>query len=480
MRFRLTAERAITGAALLLVLLLLFLFPYSHPHTDDFSYNQFLQDRGFLNASVYVFTHNGGRFLATALLFLSPLKTQDIGAYSLLTATLFLGFIAASILFSSIVGGRKNVVLLTSFFLLSYLSFLPNLHELIYWLAGSATYLSAAILLLTLSSLHLLLVQEKYERVMMLWLLAALNTICICGCSEGGLLLAAIPGLLHVLWLRSHNRSIRKALVLNACWLSAALFVLMAPGSLHRHSLTPFSGNILLAVTGGVYATIIWLLQWALPLAGINIAYRILIAPRLRERSQTLSVLLSPKRVMFAGLAIYTGCQIVAVWMSGSMPEPRFENLLFLFVLVCNLLVIQIWANGKAIQNDKRAAWALALIIVAFLILPQNFSRVCKDIFSGSAARFDEQTRQRYRLLAIHGDSIIKVPAISANPTILYYPALACDSIPDKKDVPRLAMAEYFGKKWIYEYPCRPEKQESFIKVWLKQKRKDWFSGNQP
>jgi hypothetical protein len=480
MRFRLTAERAITGAALVMVLLLLFLFPFSHPHTDDFSYNQFLQDRGYWNASVYVFTHNGGRFLATALLFLSPLSKHQIGAYPLLTATLFTAFIGSIFLFSLVSGGKKNAVIFASFLLLCYLSFLPNLHELIYWLAGAATYLSAATLFLTLSSLHLLLVQPKYEHQKLLWLLAALNTICICGCSEAGLLLAVIPTFLHIFWLRLQKLSARKAAIPGVCWLTAALFVLLAPGSMHRHSETPFSGNLLLAIAGGAYATVIWLLQWALPLLGTSIAYAAYIAPRLRNRSQPLSAHLSARKVLLAGLLFFAVCQLIAVWMSGSMPEPRFENILFLFVLLCDLLAVQLWVNQRAEASPTYRKKALIPLALAFLIMPQHFSQAFNDLFSGAAVQFDQQNKERYAFLTQSGDSIVKVPAIAAHPDLLYTPAAACDSVPDKKDVPRLAMAEYFGKKWIYEYPCRPEKQESFIKVWLKQKRKDWFSDNQP
>lgn len=477
MKFRVTFERAIIGAAFCLLLLLLFLFPYSQPHSDDFSYNQFLLDQGYWPATKYVFTHNGGRFLATALLFLSPLSSHNIDAYPIVTAGLFLFFIAAIGFFSRVVAGRKKAFPFAALLFVCYLSFLPNLHELIYWLAGAATYLSAATLFLTLCSIHLLLARKDYENRQYLWLVAGTNALLICGCSEAGILLAAIPHGLHLLWRHSQKLPLGRIIALNILWLSTAFLIVLAPGSIHRHAQTPFSGQPILAIGGGLYVTAEWILRWGLSLLAAAAVYAALIAPFLKERSSWINRFLNLKSLLIFGLLFFIACQSAAVWMSGSVPEERFENLLFLYMLLYSFLAAQIWVNQQnSVPMYPLQVTSALLLIVAFCSLPQNFSKAVSDCCSGAAQRFDQQSKQRYALLTISEESVLKVPMISAAPDLLYYPSLSCDSIPDKMDVPRLAMAEYFGKKWIYEYPCRPEKQISSLKAFLKQKRKDWFS----
>lgn len=461
----------------MLLLLLLFLFPFSHPHSDDYSYNQFLQEKGYLAATAYVFTHNGGRFLATAILFMSPLGTKLPEAYPLLNAALLIAFVIAAALFWRVLSGKRHFILSTACFLLCYLSFLPDLHEFSYWLAGAATYLSAATLFLTLCSLHLLLLRPQYENCRILWITSALNTLLLCGCSEAGLLMVLIPQSLHLHWRRQQKLRLRNIHILSVLWLLTSIVIVLSPGSMHRHTQTPFSGQALLTLGGGLYASLYWLLQWSLPLLVAGLAYATLVAPLLTKRTQALTTYIHPKTLLAASLLFFYACQAAAVWMSGSMPEERYENLLFLAALTLTLLQVQLWVNRREKPEKPYVLKASALsLISALLLLPNNFTKAAHDLISGSAVKFHQQTLQRYQLLRNDTSDISKVPAVTAEPNLLYYPALSCDSVADQKDVPRRAMAEYFGKKWIYEYPCRPKKSESAFKTLLKQKRKDWFS----
>lgn len=478
MKFRISYERAIIGAAVVLLLLLLFLFPYSHPHTDDFSYNQFLSQKGYWAATKYVFTHNGGRFLATAILFMSPLSTKHPELYPLLNAALLIGFVGSVGLCARVLFSKQKALLSAALLLLYFFSFLPNLHEFIYWLAGSATYLSAAALFMTLCALHILLTQENYRHQNIFWIGTALNTILICGCSEAGLFMASIPLGAHYLWSLKQQSARGKISGIALCWLLTTLVVVLAPGSMHRHAMTPFSGQLLLSIGGGLYASAYWLLHWILPLSSAALVYATQLAPSLVARTSVLNEHLSVKRVTVYALLFFAGCQMAAVWMSGSMPEARFENLLFLFALLCTFLIVQMRVNRQQKNIPLQIHYAIFWILIAapFLVLPHNFSKATRDLFSGNAQRFHQQNIHRFDLIENSKDDISKVPAITAQPELLYYPSLSCEAQPDTKDVPRIAMADYFGKKWIYEYPCMPEKRDNSLKAFLKQKRKDWFS----
>lgn len=486
MKFCITPQRAITGAALLLLLLLLFLFAYSHPHSDDYSYDYFLRHKGYWNASLYIYQYSGGRFFATALIFLSPLVCKSVVGYQILTATLFLWFVLSLYFFCRVVSGRLHALLLTAFIFLVCCSFLPDLHEFSYWLCAEATYLAAAALFLSATALHILLAQEIYAFRSGLWVSLFLNTLLLCGCSEAGLLLGVVPVGIHIAyrwWVRQQDK---RLYVLAAFLICISLIVAMAPGNLHRHAHTPFSGSVLLALSGGIYSAVSLLARWMLPLVISGLVYAFLLAPALDTRFKPVesACRLSAKQVLAAGLLFFTACQVAAVWMSGSVPEARFENVLFLFLLLVTLFAVQLRAGRTvaALQASGHPlikgmqVFGVALLVAVYLSVPNNFSRAINDLASGSAHKYHLENQSRYAFLRSACDSIVAVAPITAHPHLLYYPTANCLPHPDEEDLPRMAMADYFGKKWIYEYPCSPEYPQPSWKDWLKQKRQEWFS----
>lgn len=115
-------------------------------------------------------------------------------------------------------------------------------------------------------------------------------------------------------------------------------------------------------------------------------------------------------------------------------------------------------------------------LICIFIVIPNNAINALADVVSGNAQRFNEETKARYALIARTKAEIVSVPPITTRPKILYFPTLTCNVAADANDLPRLSLADYFGKKWIYEYPCNQNVPEYSIKEILKQKRHQFFS----
>lgn len=484
-------EWAIIVAASVLLLLLLILFAYNHPHSDDFSYNYFIQHKSFWEAQKYLFANNTGRFLSTSLIFLSPLKQHSIAGYQWLTAGLFLGFclslfLCLYIILSGYVKG-KSIVFLFAFLFLGFCSFIPNLQEFIYWLSSSATYMTATSFWLWSIVFHFLLAQPKHQRKWWLWMLCGLNTIAICGCSEAGILLNSIPLLLHFLYPRPNNKSHHKGIwIILAIYLLASYLTGTAPGNINRHRQTPFSGNLLLAFSGGFYAAGFWLSKWALIFMPLVCFYILIFGHRLKNWSTQIShfKIFRAKTIFIGSLIFFLLCQIIVVWMSGSTPEARFENVLFLFLLISFLFASQLMMQeqaeffdmlkGKLHRGFKTLSFIYLLCI--FIVIPNHAMNAMLDVVSGNAGKYNQENIRRYSLIAKSDANIIGVPNIKFRPKIIYYPTLSCSSSIDTNDIPRRALADYFGKKWIYEYPCRAEIPEYSIKELLKQKRQQFFS----
>jgi hypothetical protein len=275
-------------------------------------------------------------------------------------------------------------------------------------------------------------------------------------------------------------------------WLSTityfVLFVVISfsGGNLNRHGLTPFSGNILLALSGGSYAAALWLSKWAIIFMPLVCFYILFFGHRLQAWSAKISQFrfFTAKKVFISSLIFFWICQIVVVYVSGSTPETRFENVLFLFLLLSFLFAAQLMMHeqseffemlkGRLHRGFKTLSFIY--LICVFIVIPNNAVNAMLDIVSGNAVKYNEENQQRYALIHQQKGAIISVPPIMAHPQILYFHTLSCSNTPDENDIVRVAFAEYFGKKWIYEYPCNSEVKDYSIKELLKQKREQFFS----
>ncbi|HTN17275.1 MAG TPA: hypothetical protein VL092_06320 [Chitinophagaceae bacterium] len=483
-------EWAIIAGSVVMLLLLLILFGYSHPHSDDYSYRQIHEQKGFWEGSKYLFNHNTGRFLSTALIFLAPLKIPGNAGYQWLTAALFTSFVIS--LFALLYHLLKEFLSffqllgLSAFVLLVFCSFAPNLHEFCFWLSGEATYLAAITLWFWGIILHTLLLEGKYRNNIFINVFTLLHAVAISGVSESGIFLYSLLLVVSGLYRRQHPTAGNRFFYgIVACFVLCATLVLTAAGSQNRFGQTPFSGHLLLALGGGLYASCYWLAQWLVFLLPAVLLYLSVWGRRLLPWSAKLSSfrMFRSGKVLASGLLFFTLCQIAAVWMSGSMPEERYENVLFLFVLLLCCFSAQLFlqeqhsylSNWKEVAEKRARTGALICLIAVLSSLPNNYSKVVLDLCSGAAAGFYDESRQRDASLAGKQGDVVAVQPMMHQPVLLYYPLLSCDSTVDQQDIPRLAFANYFGKKWIYEYPCSSEAKQYSLKEILKQKRQEFF-----
>lgn len=484
-------EWTIIVASSVLLLLLFILFGYSHPQSDDFSYNFFMEQKGFWGALKYIFNNNNGRFFSTILILFSPLQHHNIVGYQCYTAILFLFFLISLFSFLSVILhsriSKQNTLALFAYTCLCFCAFAPNLHEFAYWLCAEATYLLGLSLWLWAIIFHYLLSQKKFENNILIWLLCTLNSIAIVGCSEAAMILYIVPLVFHF-WYRHtiFKQRHRGLYVIAIIYISTVIFVVSAPGNYNRHTLTPFSGNLLLALSGGLYAAGFWLSKWAILFVPIICFYILVFGFKLLNWSTQIPILsaIKAKTIFIGSILFFVFAQILVVWMSGSTPETRFENVLFLFLLLSFLFAAQLMIQEQTAffallkGNIYRGFKTLSFIylVCLFMVVPNNAVNALLDVLSGSAKGYDLEQNKRYSFLAQNKDSIAMLTPIAYHPSLLYHQTVSCNKAVDDNDIPRLSMADYFGKKWIYEYPCTSEVKELSIKEILKQKREQFFS----
>ncbi|MDI9319779.1 MAG: hypothetical protein QM530_04810 [Phycisphaerales bacterium] len=484
-------EWTIIVASSVLLLLLFILFGYSHPQSDDFSYNFFMEQKGFWGAVKYIFNNNSARFFSTIVILFSPLQHHNIIGYQCYTAILFLFFLLSLFSFFSLILhpriSKQNTLALFAYTCLCFCAFAPNLHEFAYWLFAEATYLLGLSLWLWAIILHYHLSQKKFENNILIWLLCTLNTIAIVGCSEAAMILYIVPIVFHFWYrhtiLKQHHRGLYAIAII---YILTVIFVVSALGNYNRHTLTPFSGNLLLALSRGLYAAGYWLSKWTILFVPIICFYILVFGLKLLNWSAQIPILsaIKAKTIFIISILFFVFTQILVVWMSGSKPEARFENVLFLFLLLSFLFAAQLMIQEQAAffallkGNIYRGFKTLSFLYLAclFMVVPNNVVNALLDVLSGAAKGYDLEQNKRYSSLAQSTDSIAIVTAISYHPYLLYHQTVSCNKAIDDNDIPRLSMADYFGKKWIYEYPCTSEAKELSIKEVLKQKRVQFFS----
>lgn len=482
-------EKVLISAMIILLLLVLFLFAFSQPHSDDFSYYSFIKNKSYSEASYFVYKYSGGRYFSTFLIFLSPLLWKSISGYQWLTALMFLAFIQCVFIAARYVfpesKNDKLAIRIAVYFLFIFIMFMPNLHEFAYWLCAEATYLSAAALWLLICALLCKLTRATFVHQKKQWFLLNLFILLALGCSEWVMLSLLLPLLLQAYYLKTKYNKIPIAYFIScATYLIATLLISISSGNMGRQEISPYSGNILLALGGGIYAGFSQLILWSPFLIPFSVLFTKLFKSYLLHHQDNVFLTAPFFNIKWLAAIILTAfflSQIAVVAMTGSVPESRFQNLMLLFILTgivfINYVALnnnQCFVTNKVLLNKL----AFPVLITIFFVFPNNFKAAIIDVFSGSAYHFNLESKARYNTILSQKDSIIAVSPLKNRPKLLYYPSLSCQKLPDTADIPRLRLAEYFGKTWIYEYPCSVKTDTSKLKTYLKQLRNQYFNKN--
>lgn len=481
-------EKVIIVLGMSLLFLLFSLYPFSHPHSDDFSYFTFLNENTYWDATKLVYKFSGGRYLSTILIFLSPLANHNVQAYPILTSSIFLFFLLSAYwslkTFLYLNKNSKTFWAIYFFIVGVYLTIMPNIHEFIYWLCAEATYLTAASFwLLTLALLTKLVLPTDKPKYLN-WIMLNIAMIGLLGCSEVSIMLYLIPLYIHFSIRKQYDTLLHFGFLSNVIiYVALVLIVTITSGNVGRHNITPFSGQIMLSIFGGLYAASQLLVNMLVLVLPASVCFVLFFGEKLKPLFTNLLHNFSvfrPINIMISTIVFVVLSQIVVVWMTGSVPELRYQNVIYLvFILSMTLLLQTLYTQydiKKSALTYKIQNLCVIYLFVLFSFVPNNYVKATWDLFSGTSYNFNKQQNERISIINNQTNTIAVVPPITAKPFTLFFPTLSCSSYPDKNDLPRMGLANYFGKKWIYEYPCSSEKPIYSIKEQLKEFRKYYFS----
>ena len=462
---------------------------YSHPGADDFTDAVQRQSFSFWGMQRDLYFNLTGRLFTSVLLTeLSPVVLHRLSWYGLAPAGALLLLAASLYWLMSVLTAptwRWPARLLAAGALLAlWLLQNPSVAESVYWYNGLAVYtVPTAVLVGWLAALVRYWLAAPPARPAWLTLVAVLGT--------GGLwsneiialpLLAVTAALALWQWWRGSPR--RVALLGLIAWYLLALAVsLFAPGNMARANLIAVAVPLPVLVLGPVAASAYLLLNWLS--SGVLLAVTALALPALaRLVAAGLTSLralprLRPRQLLLALgflLAMLPLSALPSYWATGGLMPPRARAsiyLLFLLSWFAGVLAALAATHTQAWQRQlvARTRWPRMAtgLLWGWLIInffsdhnvrvahrdvghaSNNAVLAYRDWFSGSAARYDETLRARYRLLRTGPGRALRVPALplTARPPMLLYHDLTTDSTFGLNQ----DFARYFGRRTAWTGP---------------------------
>jgi len=396
---------------------LLFLCFYIYPSADDFSYGIALRENTFLDVQKNAYINWTSRYIATAILTLSPIAFSSIKYFGLYSFFLIVFSIYGLYYFFESLE-LKNKFLLAISFLSIYSLLLTSLCESYYWLAGSITYFLPSIFFLFFlgSIINMQKNSTLKNKLVMLF-----SVFIIGGCSEIFLgysfIIIFLMNAYHYIVNRKINYFYFATLLLIS---SIIIFILICPGNQVRSSAMEKIPLITL-LTLSIKKFIV-----------INFRYCIFgfifILTLLKITKTKLSLI--QKVPLWLIVSAYFFFLLIGILVSvygvkGNFP-PRVENLLvftsFIFLFFISLKVVDQF-NFK----EKKIVPVGIIFLLIYFILPKNeyqsqnnFTLMYTDIFSGKVFKFKHEMLERdYELKSC--DEACSVDEIKSKPMSIFF-----------------------------------------------------------
>lgn len=463
-----------------LVLSAAFLTPYlvlgffSYPSADDYPYSLVAIAKGFAGTQEYYYNQWSGRYIATALMSLSPVVFHSLTGYKWIGLVSYLVFMSASWVFVRAVLGPKFkkslAVMMYVFFSVLYLSEIPSVTEAFNWYPGVVNYTLSLVMLLLgvayyFSSVGLSLsmtAEPNWDRHLVRDVLVlSVISFLMPGINESLVVvwLYLIAVLIFIRFLR--NRTIVFSLLVPiVVGLLGFYIVFKAPGNLVRSAAFPNKHDIIFTLFRPLGLIVELFLRYTKPSVILGL---LLVTPFLKELKVRVHQGLFSKRTRIATALIYLGTCFLflapAHWAMGGAPARRAMNL-YCYMHLCFLTLMYcqwLWSQEQKTNRiynviiAKFPAKFHAVIFVLSLFVLSSHGVAWADLLF-RAKTYDAEQTQRIEAMttaSAQGTDVVVAP-LTYRPETLFFSDIA----PDAEDGDNKAIAEYFGVKSVRVAPA--------------------------
>lgn len=454
---------------------------YNHPYYDDYGFSAGVRkawrQEGSLSAVLRAAVEQAkqtrrswqGTYLGTFLSNVQPgLFSEDLywcGSFFLLTALIACMGVYFTTVFRALGLERWARVSLSCLATTVAVQFMPDVGEAFYWFNGGVGNTFVYSLLALFAALLLRLLRTPKGGMGLTLGLAVLAALLGGGSYGGGLFgLCACAVLLIGLFCTRHAKRWHAAAI-TAVFLAGFLYSVSAPGNTVRAGMIGYSVSPVKAVAQSLLSGAGLLGSYVrLPIVAVTLA----LSPFLYEAARKSPFRFAhPWRVTLLGAALYCAQLTPPLYSIASIGDGRIENTYFLcfvmlwFPWVYYLLGVLARRRQWAFELTPRRFGAL-LMAAACLFLSgclafrrpddrlygaQNLSGVSAalSLFTGEAARYDEQMKAREALLNDDTQPVVTLAPLDAVPAVFMEDLL----VPGAAEDVRPVLCEYYGKQAI-------------------------------
>lgn len=434
------------GYALLVFFFLLALLPmlalsfFNQPSpADDYCYIDTVQKYGFWQAQSFYYNGWSGRYFAYFLAHGNPLLYQFPAGFKIYSALLILFFLfSAHHLGKKLLGATRSGWAATGFMMVlfgMFVFYMPSIAEGFFWMITSLTNTLPVLLLFWLPTFLPLGKNEKPYSILHL-LIASVLIFMMVGCSEIALLVTAIVLAFIMLEMILSGQSIAPqwAVLWLVFGLSAYLLI-SAPGNQVRMGGNEMSGAIFPSLYGAFVLTLQCIGKWIFktPLLFASLVFSIVVLTSKERIKLPFQYHSGLKLVLTWGafLGLLAACFFPTFYgglaILGELPPPErtFNTvyLLFLSGWFYSLFVTVSVLRDKINFSEQQYHWiavAIAGILLVYAYLSPNFKLMYRDLRNGTAYRYDQQIKERYRTIAEATSDTVTVAPLKDIPATLY------------------------------------------------------------
>jgi hypothetical protein len=403
-------KRAFLFSLLLSLLPFLVLTLFSNPSYDDYCHAAKTLELGFVNTQKSFYNTWNGRYFSMALLSLSPVISGSFTGYKIFALIIILLTFFSLFFFISVVllpgAARVDRLIAASLIAALYSNQMPDITEGYYWMPATVCYQLANILTL----IFFVLVIRDDERGQpargLLLSFAFFLIVAITGSSEPSmiillLLLALITT--KAFSIRSSTRRIWLAFLTVA--VVCAIVVIAAPGNAVRGGHFPERHRLFFSLGQALIEAARYSVKWLVnPAFVLSTILYVPLAYRFSDRSVLLKrhFYIHPLTSLILLLMIVYLGFFAPLWSMGLVGPERTMNQVYFFFLLGWYINISVWVgyfkekHALEISSLPIYVYLICLPLIPLALLFSNNTRTAmKDLFSGSAYRYDQSVKER-------------------------------------------------------------------------------------
>lgn len=406
---------------------------FNNPSADDFCYNNYTRDLGYLNTQVEAYTNWTGRYFATAIISSKVFLSSSFLIYKAFPIFLLIFFCQSiyhlcSSAFISL--SKKNRLVLTFLITVLYLLQMESTAEGFYWLAGSVTYQLSIISSIFLFSFLIKLLTTSQNRYL---LYSILFSFAVVGLNEIAMMyIGLIIGTIFFYHSFSKKAINYKLLLLIVFICICAAFVVLSPGSVARANTYPGNQQLIYSLLKTLNSFKTNIGNW---LPSILIAVLLFFEHFQKENVQINSKIFDVKlAIPFLIVISFPLIGVFPIYYSLKWVPARALNLVYFFFLMGLLyMAFVLFFRLKRNKTDflTFSKWTRIFLIVLILIRlggNNNIRTAYADLLSGKAYAYDQSLKKRYEIILENKAQQIVVPKLENLPKTIHFEDIREDS----------------------------------------------------